>query len=779
MKSIYITSLMLIALIGLVVIQPTRGTAGTFGISAELNSVSPEIIPLDEPTVLTLSGENSGVATNFWIVVAGSPAGWTVTNLTPQKQWISNGDSMQFQVEVRPVTEGAKSITIELYADDNIFLEEDLIQTFAATVEAVRPPGNFSIFTPAQNQIVESDFTCVWGSALNADSYDFKLYQYINGTRSLRIQRSDLTQTNTFVSLSSLVKGRSYEITVVAKNIVAETENDGGPRGFSVPAAEPPGPFELFAPEENQGVNVNPTFNWTASENAVSYSVLVFNEDPVQGGPEADPVYRKDDITELSYRWTFTPLPANEYFYVVVLAVGESDGENPGATRPNEGSIRRFFTLTIDPFFLVKPSVDEEKVPRTPSFTWTDAFGAEEYIFYLWDGKEEPRNLIHWKIIQRLPQIPGMYTLPDTVILQAGQEYTWSVVAIRRDSNNEISEARINEGGERSFTLSGLGDFYIIEPQTFSKSVDPLPYVEWEAVEVAELYWVQFANSSEKGFPVEPAFYQSPFLSSDTTNYTYDQDPLEKGEKYFVQVFAFDGVSNRVSRGGWQPFIISEFEDFTLLRPGTATLETQPQDVQLAPIFSWEGSPGVDSYRLIIQERLDPASFLYFELPGNQTSLNFADTETRLGSQVEYSWFVVALVDGESATSTDTFFFRTAIRTEAITAEDAVGQLLGKQRFSELDFLSYDIRILQGDVIMDISHPACELFICGSNTPTPTATPQPTPTATATPSPTPSMTPTPTPTGTPSTTPTLTLTPTPSITLTPTATATPLPTPDR
>jgi hypothetical protein len=135
-------------------------------------------------------------------------------------------------------------------------------------------PGTFSLQSPSNGAVDQSTsplFT--WTSSTNAVSYSFQAATDA-GFASIVIDQPGIVTTS-FNPLSALSNTTTYYWRVTAVNSSGSTLGTGSPRSFTT-LPPPPGSFSLTAPSAGApSVPLSPTYSWTASSNAASYTLQV------------------------------------------------------------------------------------------------------------------------------------------------------------------------------------------------------------------------------------------------------------------------------------------------------------------------------------------------------------------------------------------------------------------------------------------------------------------------------------------------------------------------
>lgn len=638
--------------------------------NVNIDSVSPSIIKTDTKTTVKVKVENKGVGGQFYMNITDYPSGWDVTLETDGFEFIDGGDDKKFSVSIE--TNGSQG---DYELEVEVFAVQGYLQYPAGDgsvdIEVMAPPGDFYITSPTQNEVVDQDFFIQWTVSNRADTYDLSMAKFVGGIPedppSLIVP--DLNSINYQVSFASLERGATYEVNLVAKNAVGESDNTDGARIFSAKPYDFVGEFYATAPTQNQQVVSSPAFSWLASANAWKYDLNVLPE--VGGQPSNDGAIIISDLTTTFYQWQYAPLEGGQAYYYSIRAYGEG----PDNSRLNEQGLVRFLVSGIDDFSLIQPAVNQEKVTLNPEFRWLTAEGAQEYYFELYGLPETgPQYHFHSTTIA---QVPGFisYTLPNSLTLSRNETYIWRVTALRNEEEKE------NNDGPRIFKTTQLQPFNLANPKSYQPDVTPIPTFVWEESITAESYTVEVAERLPNGEPDDTTTKYSAPLTD--TSWLWSYIPLERGKQYLWRVQATDGVSTIYSAGDYQPFTVMPLVPFDLLSP--ADLST---DIQIQPILQWEEVELATGYNVHLL--VDGEWYTFLEVPANQHAVDLIDYDLTLAGNTTYIWSVEALAEDVSLFTSYAWSFTTRAR-EVVTSCDVIDFLTKRQYFSDDDMTKFGI----------------------------------------------------------------------------------------
>ena len=200
-------------------------------------------------------------------------------------------------------------------------------------------PEEFTLLDPLDNSVLENlNPQFCWESSTDQDLYDVLNYKIHLGenVNDISVIYEGPHLDYCFDETSNLVvDNTTYYWKVIAEDLSgATTENTGGFHSFRVNTAnDPPGEFDLLAPEHNSMITeLTPTFHWEVpldpddrSRSIVSYDVYIGEDDTFTG-------VNPDMVTTNEYT------PSNELtedmvYYWKVTATDDDGGTKSSGTR--------------------------------------------------------------------------------------------------------------------------------------------------------------------------------------------------------------------------------------------------------------------------------------------------------------------------------------------------------------------------------------------------------------------------------------------------------------
>jgi bacillolysin len=389
--------------------------------------------------------------------------------------------------------------------------------------------------------------------------------------------------------------------------------------------------------------NLRPTFSWSASPGAVSYTLTVATAATMAG------LVHKATVTTLSYT-PLVDLPAGKTLYWKVQA----NGANPSPL-----SAYSQFNTPKPPSvpLLLTPAVNALLTNYLPSFTWKAAIvpvGAPAFSTYnlqVAENQDYKSTAYNGAV--------GLTSYPLTDPLQANTKYYWRVQAC-----NEHDEC---SAWKESYLRTPLVTPVLSAP---ANKPDPLvllktlrPDFSWSASPGAVSYTLTVATAANMAGLVHKA-------TVTTTSYTPPVD-LPAGKTLYWKVQA----------NGANPSPLSAYFQFNTPKPPSVPVLLTPAVNALLtnylPSFSWKAStipplaPGLSSYRLQVDDDPDYKSTAY----DGSSGANYSTLMTPLQANTKYYWRVQACnVHDECSAWSASRSFRTPLVTpgQIEPANDAV-----------------------------------------------------------------------------------------------------------
>src|SRR5579859_169974 len=136
--------------------------------------------------------------------------------------------------------------------------------------------GDFMLFNPSNGAIgVSATTTFDWQASFSVDAPTYTIQVSTDpGLATLIINQPGLTTTS-FTPSAALSPGTQYYWQVLAVRPTGTAVSTGAPWTFTT-FSPTPGSFSIIAPTNgSMGVSLTPTFSWTSSAGAVTYTLQV------------------------------------------------------------------------------------------------------------------------------------------------------------------------------------------------------------------------------------------------------------------------------------------------------------------------------------------------------------------------------------------------------------------------------------------------------------------------------------------------------------------------
>ncbi len=287
--------------------------------------------------------------------------------------------------------------------------------------------GDFSLLDPSSGAIgVPTTPTFDWEDSFSVETPTYTIQVALDqGFSNLVVNQSGLTTTS-FTPGTALADGTVYWWQVLAVRSTGTVVATGAPWQFTTFSATP-GPFTLSAPTPlSTNVPVSPTFSWTASAGAASYTLQVTLPADTTF---ASPVVNQTGLTATSFTLG-SPLTASTTYIWQVIAVSTASltaSNAPWTFMTGAAAPTNSVTLT-------SPSNMATGVSLTPTFTWT--FGGttpSSYVLQISTSSTFSSFVVNQGSIATTS-----YTVPSTAPLTSSptNPYFWRVESL--DSNNVV-----------------------------------------------------------------------------------------------------------------------------------------------------------------------------------------------------------------------------------------------------------------------------------------------------------------------------------------------------
>jgi hypothetical protein len=428
--------------------------------------------------------------------------------------------------------------------------------TFGTVVGSVTPVGGNSIFQATSISVVNAPVTVAPGGTFQSNiaitnagaasgSTSYSIYistdnvittadtLVFTGSTAVIPPAGVYNSTDTCTVPGATAGGAYYAGLYISPGNTAVTAN----QDVVVQSLSPPGPFTLVAPANGAtGVVVNPTYSWTASAGATTYTLQV----ALDAG-FTNIVINKTGIVGTSDTPT-TTLNNNTLYYWQVIAVNGNG--NTTAT----GAPWNFTTVAAasppGAFNLIAPANGSTGVSLTPTYSWAASTGASTYTLQV------ALDAGFTNIVINKTGIVSTSDTPATA-LASGTLHYWQVIAVNSQGNTTST------GAPWSFTTTAGGSppgaFTLVSPTNLSTGVSTSPTYSWNAAPNAVSYRLQVATDAGMTvLVIDKPGIVVPFDTPATA--------LNSGTTYYWQVVASNGTGDTTSTAAPWSFTTSLFD---------------------------------------------------------------------------------------------------------------------------------------------------------------------------------------------------------------------------
>ncbi|MFC1878585.1 hypothetical protein ACFLZW_01605, partial [Chloroflexota bacterium] len=563
-----------------------------------------KLSPLDGTTGVSttpvLDWADSGGATGYLYCID------TTDNDICGTTWVSTGaDSHSAALLLSPSTTFYWQVKAE---NSHGQTEADLADWWSFTTQPATPPGGFSKTLPATGLVnAPKQATLAWDISQNAGHYEVCIDAANNNICDTTWK--DLGTSTAYFS-DYLPHSTTHFWQVRAVNNYGTTEANGGAWwSFTTGAREIPADFEKITPS-GTGVSVNPTLTWSDSFDMDYYEYCIdkVNNDACDASWVNVGLNASVALTGLDY---------STDYYSQVRAV------NPIGPRQADGGYWRNFTTESmpppDPFPKFMPANGQTSVPLVALLSWGYSAAASSYEYCL-DTVDNDTCDNTWVDV-------GDDTGVRTPFLDDFTTFYWQVRAV-----NTVDTVYADSDTWWFFTTqSGAapGDFDWIYPPNEGTDIFTDGTLIWGEASSVESYFYcidQLHNSVCDDGWIDVGQETSASLGA-----------LEYGADYSWMVRAVNPYGETLANSGeWMTFstpLSPPPDPFGKLEPGDSV-----SDVPLDLTFTWEESPGAESYAYCISESSEGECMTGWVDVGLETnaSLGGLDPETT------YYWQVYA-----------------------------------------------------------------------------------------------------------------------------------------
>jgi uncharacterized delta-60 repeat protein len=294
------------------------------------------------------------------------------------------------------------------------------------------PPASFDLTSPTNAQAnVPTSTLFAWTASAGADSYTLEVSTSVTFSPII-FQQLGLTNTSLLPPIS-LLNGTAYYWRVTAINAQGSTLATGAPFTFTT-IAPAPGSFTLTTPV-NAATNVtSPSFTWTTSSGAASYTFQVSTD-----AAFSNIIFDQQNIVATTLSPSLNLTSSTQYFWRVV-AIGV------GGSTSSTGVPFSFTTAAPPPttpgaFSMTAPADAATGILRLPTFTWGAASGAVSYTVQV-----STSNTFATFVVDQAGLNATSFKCP--VLLGSLTPYFWRVTAVN------LSGPTLATGAPLSFTTA-------------------------------------------------------------------------------------------------------------------------------------------------------------------------------------------------------------------------------------------------------------------------------------------------------------------------------------
>lgn len=297
--------------------------------------------------------------------------------------------------------------------------------------------------------------------------------------------------------------------------------------------------FHPKTPDDGEAAESQPTFTWSESRGAESYTLTVSKNKDL-----SDPVIMEEGLTELSY----TPdnsLDIGERYYWSVTAV------NANGSRTVSNDVKYSLLVKEDDrvpgqFAPFLPSPEAKNESTTVELQWSPAYSPEDapvsYRLVVAEDEDFSNSVFERSDItsvRRTAQFGDnsqVYFKIPSGILDYNTKYYWTVYAV-----NQYGERPIN-GPQLSFTTAAEGNsplpFHLVYPADGEDDINGRAILEWEESPNAFFYKLEISDQPDMSNIVLQRNHMI------YNRYILEQNGLEPGKTYYWRVTAYDKEKN-------------------------------------------------------------------------------------------------------------------------------------------------------------------------------------------------------------------------------------------
>lgn len=250
------------------------------------------------------------------------------------------------------------------------------------------------------------------------------------------------------------------------------------------PAVGPASPDFMMSSPGNAAIGVDgtPTFSWSPSSGATSYTLQVSTDAAFSSS-----IVNQTNLTGTSFSPAVALSPGTVYFWRV-FAVG------PSGTVAADGSPFNFTTVAPTPgdFTMTAPGNGVLRVSTNPTFTWTSSLGTASFRLQVSTDSSFRTLVLDLPGLGTTSVTPSLALAPSTI-------YFWRVLAV---STTTVTAT----GAPFTFTtqaapppiVTAPGSFTLLNPASGAGGVSVIPTFSWQTSTGATAYRLEVA--------LDPAF---------------------------------------------------------------------------------------------------------------------------------------------------------------------------------------------------------------------------------------------------------------------------------
>ena len=445
-----------------------------------------------------------------------------------------------------PLTDESYSWRVRARGSVNNVSDNSATWTFVITT---LPPSAPTPYLPAGGTVT-SDNTVYfeWSSIASAENYDL----FVDNDSDFSSPEVSVTVTDNYYT-SSALPNENYSWKVIAVNM--NGQNGSSTRAFVIDTIAPAAPT-LVSPENNNTVKnaLTQTFTWTEPEAGVTYDIQIDNETSFT----SPYVHENTGLADNSYIYTFA---SDGVYYWRVRAVDLAN---------NQSSWADYFKLKIQAPpgqpTLYLPADGTHTNDNTPYFEWTISANTDNHRLLVdndLDFSSPEENVL-------FGATDNTYTISAPGL--ADENYSWKVIAINADGENESSTwTFVIDTIDPSIPTPHL-------PADEASTDDNTVYFEWSSIAGAEYYDLFVDNDPD---------FSSPEVSVRVTDNYYTSSALPDGS-YSWRVRARDAANNVSDNSVTRTFLIDTTTPTTStpVSSGGAVVESDLTTLETLPLPS-------------------------------------------------------------------------------------------------------------------------------------------------------------------------------------------------